>query len=270
MADTPVGYDGNPLGPTNGGSAPTPAGNSNVKDLAALASLAPLIINMFKGSSQPNPGALLGTIPGGQDLLNSVTGQQQQQAPLRQAVTQQAMNMLPNSAFPGGRPALSPVGAGPAPVASPNGSGLDIAKLLGAGAAGGGIAAALAKLLGGGAPGGGSADLGKLLQAFKNALAGKPAGLSQPFPGGALPSGNPGMNGFTGFDPSGDPNYSRDPNGNYGPPDPTPNVDTSFNFGSDPTLSAYQPPDFSTLPGYGTALPPLRGGGGDGGNAWDE
>lgn len=265
MADPAVGYDGNPIDASNGGTTPPSTGNSNVKNLAALSSLMPLIINMLKGSSQPNPGALLGTIPGGQDLLNSVTGQQQQQAPLRQAVTQQAMNMLPNSAYPGGRPALAPVGAGPAPVAGGD-SGLDIAKLLGAGAAGGGLGALLSKLMGGGGtPSGGSFDLSKLLQAWKNARAGKPTGLSQPYPGGALPSGNPGMNGFTGWDDSGNQGY--DPNQERGP-GPTANVDTSFNFGSDPTLSAYQQPDFTALPGYGTSLPTL--GGGTSNDPWDE
>lgn len=261
MADPAVGYDGNPLDPTNGGSStPTTGTSSTAGQLGSLASLAPLIINMLRGSSQPNPGALLGTIPGGQDLLNSVTGQQQQQAPLRQAVTQQAMNMLPNSAFPGGRPALAPVGAGPAPV---QGGGSNIPALLATAAASGGLGAALAKLAAGSGSGGGG-DLGKLLQALKNLAAGKPAGLSLPYGGGALPSGNPGMNGFTGWDPSGDPNYSRDPNGNFGPPDPMPNVDTSYNFNSDPTVSAYQPPDWSSLPGYGTPL------GGGGGNSGDE
>lgn len=222
---------------------------STTSDLGSLASLAPLIINMLKGSSQPNPGALLGTIPGGQDLLNSVTGQQQQQAPLRQAVTQQAMNMLPNSAFPGGRPALAPVGAGPAPV---QGGGSSLPGLLGAGAAGAGLGALLSKLAsgGGGSSGG---DLGKLATAIKNLLAGKPAGLSLPYAGGALPSGNPGMNGFTGWDtPFEGPVDFNGPRNQ-----PTPNVDTSYDFNSDPTVSAYQPPNYSALPGYGT---PLSGG----------
>lgn len=115
--------------------------------LAGLASLAPLIVNMLKGTSQPNPGALIGTIPGGQDLVNSVTGQIAQQAPLRQAVSQQAMNMLPDSAFPGGRPALAPVPAGPGPVATPPGNG--VGSLLGAGAAGAGLTALLASIAGG-------------------------------------------------------------------------------------------------------------------------
>lgn len=242
-----------------------PAASTTTNTLGSLASLAPLIINMLKGSSQPDPGALLGSLPGGQNILNGVVGQQQQQAPLRQAVTQQAMNMLPNSAFPGGRPALAPVGAGPAPVAASNNSGLDIAKLLGAGAAGGGIGAALAKLLGGGAPGGGSFDLGKILKAL---------GFGDKTPAAPINTGY--------FDGNG--NFVHDASGGGVMPDlpgagtplggpsgwGTPNVDTSYDFNGDPTLSAYQPPDFSTLPGYGTPLPTIGGGVGDGGNAWDE
>lgn len=260
MADPAVGYDGNPLDPTNGGgSTPTTGTSKTVGDLGSLASLAPLIINMLKGSSQPNPGALLGTIPGGQDLLNSVTGQQQQQAPLRQAVTQQAMNMLPNSAFPGGRPALAPVGAGPAPV---QGGGSSLPGLLGAGAAGAGLGALLAKLAsGGGASSGG--DLGKLAAAIKNLLSGKGS------------SATPITSGY--FDGNG--NWVHDASGGGVMPDlpgsgtplndpfggnVSPNVDTSYNFNSDPTVSAYQPPDWSSLPGYGTPL------GGGGGNSGDE
>ncbi len=137
-------------GANQGATAPTGPGTAS--QLAPLASLAPLILNMLKSSSQPNPGALLGTIPGGQDLLNGVVGQQQQQAPLRQAVTQQAMNMLPNSAFPGGRTALSPVGPGPGAV--PTTPGTNWGAVLGTGTGLGALAtpailALLKKLLGG-------------------------------------------------------------------------------------------------------------------------
>lgn len=207
------------------------SGGSTATSLAGLASLTPLIINMLKGSSQPNPGALIGTIPGGQDLVNSIVGQQQQQAPLRQAVTQQAMNMLPNSAYPGGRPALSAVGAGPAPVASSS-SGSDLAKLLAAGGAGAGLGALLAKLASGGSSGG---DLGKLAAAIKNLFSGGSGGGVQgnkPYPGGALTGGgqdpNSGFTGWPGTDPGSglllsDPGTWWDPNTGSGaaPTDPS-------------------------------------------------
>lgn len=202
--------------------------SSNTGNLASLASLTPLIINLLKGTSQPNPGALLGTIPGGQDLLNGVVGQQQQQAPLRQAVTQQAMNMLPNSAFPGGRPALAPVGAGAAPVTGSS-SGLDLSKLLGAGAAGAGLGALLSKLMGGSGAGSGG-DIGKLIQALKNVMSGKPSGLSTP--GSPLLGGN--QTPFTGWNDNGN---TGQPTGDF--PDglnngPTPNVTTSTTFNGVP------------------------------------
>lgn len=176
-------------------AATDPNASSNTSSLASLASLAPLIINMLKGTSQPNPGALIGTIPGGQDLVNSVVGQQQQQAPLRQAVTQQAMNMLPNSAFPGGRPALAPVGAGAAPVAS-SGGGTDWGKILAAAGIGAGA----------GALGANSGNnLGKILEMLKNAFSSSPSlQRNKPNPGGALTGGGqtpPGFNGWA--DPSG-------------------------------------------------------------------
>ena len=256
MADPAVGYDGNPIDPTTGG---TPGSGFNVKDLAALGSLAPLIINMLKGSSQPNPGALLGTLPGGQDLLNGVVGQQQQQAPLRQAVTQQAMNMLPNSAYPGGRPTLAPVGQGPAPVAG--GGGVDWGKLLAAGAGGAGLGAALAKMSG---PGSGG-PLGPIAKALWGLL--HHGGKTSPWQGPVNNEGfnrpptdlNPNM--FPGFnDPNNDPFSGRQP---------TPNVDTNTTFNGVQGGYPNNPEDPSSIdPNWGGLT---GGGGGDNyGTDWSE
>ena len=262
MADPAVGYDGNPIGPTNGG---TPGSGFNVKDLAALGSLAPLIINMLKGSSQPNPGALLGTLPGGQDLLNGVVGQQQQQAPLRQAVTQQAMNMLPNSAYPGGRPTLAPVGPGAAPV--PGGGGTDWGKLLGAGAAGAGLGALLSKLASG-SGGGSGGPLGPIAKALWGLIHhGGPTNQgNKPYPGGALPGGN--QTPFTGWDPSvsdpgGKPYLTSDPGVYYGESGGGANpTDPSGGTGTGPGMQDY----------YGGGG--FNGGGGGGGDGksstWDD
>lgn len=48
-------------------------------------------------------------IPGLQSLLNTAITQENQMAPVRTGLAQQAANMLPNSAFPGGRPNIAAI-----------------------------------------------------------------------------------------------------------------------------------------------------------------
>ena len=96
-------------------------------------------------------------------LANQMANQSAQSAPLRQAVTQQAMNMLPNSAFPGGRPAIPAAVNYPAGTATGgSSSALPTALLSLAGGLGGGLALApwLQNLFGGGGTntGGGSGN----------------------------------------------------------------------------------------------------------------
>lgn len=142
----------------SGGSTANTNQTTGGPDLTPLMALLPLIgLMIHQGSTQPStPGQLIGSIPGGQDILNSVLQQNAQKAPLRQAVTQQAMNMLPNSAFPGGaRPAI-PQGPTYAPAAPNTSGGMDVGKMLmllaGGGAATLGLAPWLKKLFGGGTP----------------------------------------------------------------------------------------------------------------------
>lgn len=200
------------------------AGNAALTALAGL----PLLINMLKG--QPTPGQQLGSIPGGQDLLNGVLNQQQQQAPLRAALTQQAMNMLPNSAFPGGRTAV-PVGtANYAPTAASSSSGFPWGALL----AGGGLGAALAALAKSGAGG----DIENLIKS----LFGHGGQQTVSTPGTPLLPGNPydvtNPNTFTGFAPQ--PPLTSDPGVYYGQTGAGATVtDPSGGTGVGPGMSGY-------------------------------
>lgn len=140
-------------------------------------------------------------VPGLQELLNNDITQQRQMAPVRSGVAQQAANMLPNSAFPGGRPDMSAIQPANFRTPAPSG-GSDLAKTLALLGTGGGIGALLAKLLSnGGDKNGASGDIGKLLSSLF-----KRNGLNYPIkPGDGFGgdhtttySGNDVDNGFTG------------------------------------------------------------------------
>ncbi len=187
------------------GTVPTPGttstGGTTAASLTPLLALLPLITTMLKGSNQPNPGQLIGSIPGGQDVLNSVLTQNAQKAPLRQAVTQQAMNMLPNSAFPGGRPSI-PQGTTYAPASQPSGgSGPGLGTALGLLGAG----------IGGNLLGAGGLNLASWL---KNLFGGgSTSGVNAPQPGNNFPWQGPLNNGGNTTPPawSGPVNQTPDP-----------------------------------------------------------
>lgn len=176
-------------------------------------------------------------------LLDQQVQRQTYQNPLFQATTQGVYAMLPTFAKQGtslgaSLPAITPSAGGP----GTSGPGLGTAAGLGG-------AAALASLLGKAASGGGG-DLAKIINGIKKLFGhGSPAVQGdQPLAGGGLPSGNPGMNGFTGFDDGG---------GNTG----TPGVTTSETFSwptdilNDPTFlnSLFNGP---TDPSGGTGVGP--------------
>lgn len=182
----------------------------------------------------PDLGSSLSSVlqvPGLQELLNSAITQERQRAPLRTAVSQQAANMLPNSAFgAAGRPNMSTIPAASYGAGSgASGGGTDwtkILSMLGAGIAGGG---ALAKLLGGNNSGGGGN-----LAAIAN-------GLKKLFGHGGSPSAN-GNNGSPlglNFGPFADNPYPDWlDTGAISPTDrsPMPGVSTDYNFNNDPNL----------------------------------
>lgn len=98
MADTAVGYDGNPLGPTNGGTA----NNADfMKQLAAaLAAVGAGVGGRAIANSQGNP--LTSNVP--PELSQMLTQANQRQAyqnPLFQATTQGVYDMLPDFAKKG-------------------------------------------------------------------------------------------------------------------------------------------------------------------------
>lgn len=160
------------------------------------------------------------------------------------------------------------------------------------------LAKALAGLLGGlGAANGGKLPIQQLIDYLKKKFAHDQSRLrrtgqgNKPYPGGALPSGNPGMNGFTGWADNGDngEDYNRWP----GSGDPTPNVDTSYDInGFDPSvlfgngfdpnsqpnwdllygLFNGSPSDPSGGSGVGPGMQDYRGGdgGGPGADWWDD
>lgn len=175
-------------------------------------------------------------IPGLQELVNNGITQQRQNMPLRTAINQQAVNMLPNTAF--GRPDMAAIPQANYSTPAPSGGGgADWAKILGLIAAGVGGGGLLAKLLGkgnpsGGAPGspgGGSSNLANLLNLFK-----RTPPTSNPY-GDTTYSNN--------FDP-----FAFDPN------DPTGGgVDYSQLPGFGTSLPETDP--YQGLPGYGTPLP---------------
>lgn len=199
-------------------------------------------------------------VPGLQELLNQSITQQRQQAPLRTAVNQQAMNMLPNSAFPGqpasGLGTRQNLGAIPqANFSTPAPSGgISMGTLLPLLAAGLGGAGALAK----GANGsGGKLPIQELIDALRNRFGKGPSvqGNQNSVPnltydnssfngwapfGNDLGTANQVDNSFTGWQP----NLRSDPGvftGMQVPQDPTGGT------GVGPGMSAY----YSGEGGYG-------------------
>lgn len=112
----------------------------------------------------------------------------------------------------------------------------------------------LAKAAAGNGGGGNIADLIKKLF---------PGGGGSPLssPGSPLPSGNPGMNGFTGWDDGNTGGY--DPNQDRGPADPTASVDTSTSFNGVPGGFPNSPEDpLSADPEWWRQFLENNGGGG--------
>jgi hypothetical protein len=140
-------------------------------------------------------------VPGLQELLNQSITENRQVAPLRTAVQQQALNMLPNSAF--SRPNVSAIPPANYSTPAPSG-GTDWAKvlsILAAGLAGGG---ALAKLFGGGgAPGANGAQSGGNLANIANALKKLFGGGGSSFSGPGPAKGGYQFPGSTGEPPTG-------------------------------------------------------------------
>lgn len=208
---------GNPNMPSNPNGTGNPSGNGSFNPTALLA-LAPLIATMLRGTPSLNPGQMLGTIPGGQDILNSVIQNNAQKAPLRAAVTQQAMNMLPNSAFPGGRPASLPTGPSYAPASMPSSSsGPGLGSALGLLGGGAGLGLLLNNLFGG--KNAGNLNFGDWLKSLGGNNSGFPSQFNPP-PGGVL-----------GTNPS---NISAGPTDttspNYNPNDPSLGTDNPGDF----------------------------------------
>lgn len=188
---------GSELGNSNtgsgGGSNSSSGGGFDPKYLS-LAALVPMLVNLFKGNS---PGQMLGSIPGGQDLMNNMVTTSNQQQPLRTAVIQSGLNMLPSSSFSGGvRPsASSGATATYAPASSSSSSSdlMNVLGLLGAGAGGFGLAKLLSSGSGGSGSGGGSGAGGNSpLSSLLNKLfgGGNGSGIqgNQPNAGGVAPS----------------------------------------------------------------------------------
>jgi hypothetical protein len=118
-------------------------------------------------------------VPGLQELLNSSITRQRELAPVRTAVSQQAVNMLPNAAF--NRPNIGGIERANYTTPPPKDSGTDWAKilsLLGAGAAGGDLLKKIIDALkgsggdqkGGGSGGdsGGKSNSGNIIDGLKN------------------------------------------------------------------------------------------------------
>ncbi len=168
-------------------------------------------------------------VPGLQELLNQSITQQRQLQPLKTAVNQQAMNMLPNSAFPGQpmsglgtRQNLSQIPAANFTTPAP---GTDWGNVLGNIAGAGGIGAAVARALGSGS--GGNLPIQQLIDKLKGLFGKKSNGNA---PGNTFPNGIP-------IDPEAPANALSNPWPNVGtnyPPDslpqPTPNVTTDYTF----------------------------------------
>lgn len=136
-------------------------------------------------------------VPGLQEMLNQAVTQQRQAAPLRTAINQQAVNMLPNSAFTRPDMAAIPQANFSTPPPSDGMSPL-IAALLGAGG-GAGLTLLLQKLLGNkggsssGGGSGGSTGAGSSFSFGHNSIAGylhdlftKPNGDQHPDAQGGL------------------------------------------------------------------------------------
>lgn len=198
MADTPVGYDGNPLTPTNGGPAASSDSDFWAQLAKALAAAGGAIGGRAIANSQGNP-MTQAVPPQLSQLLDQSVQRQAYQNPLFQATTQGVYDMLPDFAKNG--TALS--GTLPNTVQPPSAAGASGGPGLGTAAALGGGSALAAALQHAGSGSGG--DLSKIFEAIRKKFGGQIPGLqgNQPFPGGALPSGNPNMNGFTGWDPNG-------------------------------------------------------------------
>jgi len=161
MADPGVGYDGNPIGPSNGGTA----NNSDfLKQLAAaLAAVGGGIGGRAIANGQGNP--LTQAVP--PELSSMLTQANQRQAyqnPLFQATTQGVYDMLPDFAKTGTSLSGTLGNSIPAPSASGGGAGFGAGAAVGAGGAAG-LLALLGKLGGGG---GGGGDLAKAFDAIKN------------------------------------------------------------------------------------------------------
>lgn len=197
-------------------------------------------------------------VPGLQELLNSSITQQRQKAPLHTAVNQQAMNMLPNSAFgAGGRTDISSIPSAGYTTPAPTDSGTDWAKVLGGIGAGVGVGGLLAKLLGGSGGGSGaSGNLASIVNALKKLFASRGGTVqgNKPGPGGIGPTTNP-YDPFQGWAPNPNDNgmnYDNWP----GNGSPNPNVDSDWFTGPWPeTNRPFDPFDPSMLPGSGTGRP---------------
>lgn len=198
-------------------------------------------------------------VPGLQELLNNDITQQRQMAPVRSGIAQQAANMLPNSAYPGGRPNMAAIAPATYSTGAPSG-GSDLAKTLALLGGGAGIGAALAKLLGGGGGSGAGGDIGKLLSSLF-----KRNGMNYP--------NSPG----TGF--GGDHTTtvgSRDPFGGNLPSYQDPFGTLFGNGGGIPTSSDFSPNDPSGGTGIGPGMQSFYADPGSGGGTvtgtdpWDE
>lgn len=164
MADPAVGYDGNPLNGTNGGTAP--AGNSDfLKQLAAaLAAAGAGIGGRAIANSQGNP--LTSAVPPElSSMLQQANARQAYQNPLFQATTQGVYDMLPDFAKNGTQLSGSLPNSIPAPSGTTGASGPG----MGTAASLGGLSALLALL---GSGGGGGGDLAKAFEAIKKKFAG--------------------------------------------------------------------------------------------------
>lgn len=216
--------DSGPTQPTT--TAPTSGGGNAdwLKMLAqALAAVGGGVAGRAIANQSGNP--LTQAVPPQlSQLLDNAVARQGYQNPLYQATTKGVYDMLPTFAkegtsLSGNLPSTIPQSAS----ASASGGGPGLGTAVGAGALGA-LAAALGK-----AGSGSGGDISKLVKDiidhFKKQ---RQIQGNKPYQGGALPSGNPGMNGFTGWDNSWDVgmNYDQWPGGGG----PTPNVTTDMNF----------------------------------------
>jgi hypothetical protein len=220
-----VGYDGNPLGPTNGGSATTNSNDFAQQLAKAFALLAGGVGGRAIANSQGNP--LTSAVPPELSQLLQMSNQRYAyQNPLFQATTQGAYDMLPDFAKTG----TSLTGSLPNAIPAANsGSGGTSGPGLGTAAGLGGLSALLA-LLGGSGGGGGS--LSKVFDEIKKKFHG-----SQPTPAGVNATGPGFVNGSGGsFDESGD--WVPD----QGMPDLTPETSgRAFGPNGDPLQSGPDP-----------------------------